>query len=98
MNNILEIVKNCIRRTTGGRVGRLGYLLSFIPYLGLTTIAPYELKGIVAVITLCLIFFVGAKRCHDIGLRGWWQLIPGFFVYLLFARGMKNNNRYGPAL
>jgi len=37
----------------------------------------------------------GAKRCHDTGISGWFQLIPGFYVYLLIKAGEKGNNQYG---
>ena len=35
------------------------------------------------------------KRCHDVGISGWFTLIPIISVfYLLFARGIKNNNNF----
>ena len=38
----------------------------------------------------------GAKRCHDNGKNGFWQLIPVFFIYLLMANPENLTNQYGP--
>ncbi len=32
----------------------------------------------------------GAKRCHEIGLSGWWQIVPFFWVFLLVKKGADN--------
>lgn len=37
----------------------------------------------------------GAKRCHDIGNSGFYQLIPFYVLVMIFAEGEKKNNRYG---
>src|SRR5258708_35751700 len=45
-----------------------------------------------------LLWFVwaqGAKRCHDLGNSGWWQLIPLYGFWLLFADGQHGTNQYG---
>lgn len=84
---------------TGGRVGRLGYFLSYVPYLGLTTINPYkEAQAIIAVLFIGVILLVGIKRCHDLGHSGWWQLIPFYFIWMLIVPGEKVDNQYGPKL
>lgn len=37
----------------------------------------------------------GAKRCHDLSMSGWYQIIPLFPLYLIFARGETGTNAYG---
>ena len=37
----------------------------------------------------------GAKRCHDVGVSGWYQLIPLLPLYLIFATGNEGSNEYG---
>lgn len=82
-----------------GRVGRLGYFISYLPYFILTSVNPVrELQGFIAIFFIGVIIFIGVKRCHDLGHSGWWQLIPLYFVWMLIAPGEKKDNQYEPAV
>ena len=96
MKNCGSYLKECF--STEGRVGRLGYFLSYLPYLILTSANPVqELQVFIAVFFIGVILFIGVMRCHDLGHNGWWQLIPLYFIWMLIAPGEKTDNQYGPA-
>ena len=46
---------------------------------------------------------IAARRLHDLGKSGWWQLLSlipfvnlAFALYLLFFKGEEGENRFGP--
>jgi uncharacterized membrane protein YhaH (DUF805 family) len=93
-----------------GRIRRLEYGLSYIIYtLSIFTIAMVSLAmgdpsgGAIGLLTLILlvplVWFLlaqGAKRCHDRGNSGWWQIIPFYGIWMLFVDGEIGDNEYGP--
>lgn len=50
---------------------------------------------VLLVLSTWLLYAQGAKRCHDTGKSGWWQIIPFFFLVLLFQDGDADPNEYG---
>lgn len=81
-----------------GRVGRLGYFLSFVPYSLLTAFNPGEpfTQILITIVFGGIILLIGIKRCHDLGHSGWWQFIPFYPLWMLIAPGEKEDNQYGP--
>jgi uncharacterized membrane protein YhaH (DUF805 family) len=83
-----------------GRIRRLEYGISTIIYyvvylivLGISTKAP--IMGLVMLPIIWFILAQGAKRCHDRGNSGWYQIIPFYVLWMLFAEGDKEANEYG---
>lgn len=63
--------------------------------LGIAGLIIYFLVWIV----LCWFGFAqNAKRCHDLGHNGWWQLIPFYGIWMGFVKGQETTNQYGEPL
>ena len=89
------------------RIRRIEYGLSYLMYfVGLgcvslisTSVESTLLFAIKAILVIPLCWAVlaqGAKRCHDRGNSGWWQLIPFYVLWMLFADSKTGENDYGP--
>lgn len=89
-----------------GRIRRTEYGLSFIFYVIAAVIVNAIIAsggrdsgaGIIGIAYIPMLWFLwaqGAKRCHDVGNNGWWQLIPFYALWLLFQDGQPGQNQYG---
>ena len=84
--------KGRIRRTEYGISLIIMYIISFILSVLLRT------EEIVIILLLPVYWFrfaQGAKRCHDRGNSGWYQIIPFYGLWMLFADSENSVNDYG---
>lgn len=91
-----------------GRYGRTQYFLTGFASAIIFNIAEYMSRGntdnikgyiclLVMILSLWCCICTATKRCHDLGHNGWWQLIPFYGLWLLFASGEEDDNQYGEA-
>ena len=83
-----------------GRIRRLEYGISFIIYYVAAMTLPLltidnPILGLGYIPLLWFLFAQGTKRCHDRGNPGWWQIIPFYGFWMLFADGDRQSNEYG---
>ena len=87
-----------------GRIRRREYgitILLFIVFRGFQKVIPREMPiellifFIFMIPILWVLYAQGAKRCHDIGKSGWWQIVPFFVLWMLFKDGDVGSNEYG---
>ena len=88
-----------------GRIRRTEYGLSYLIYMSgfvLISLAG-EISQLlllpVGLLIIPMVWFLwaqGAKRCHDRDNSGWFQIIPFYFLWMLFADGDFGSNQYGP--
>jgi len=90
-----------------GRIRRLEYGLSLIMFFTLNVILTIIMEAVgedAAAIALLayipmywFLWAQGAKRCHDLGHNGWYQIIPFYVLWLIFEKGESGGfNEYGP--
>jgi len=95
-----------------GRIGRLRYLAytsgaSVIHAIGLSVVT-IGLAGspaltvaslLLALVVMWFGIITSIKRCHDLGISGWWVLtliIPVIVLAWIFWPGSQGENRFGP--
>ena len=90
-----------------GRIRRTEYCLSFLIYMIwygvinaiMETPDPSAGASVFVLVSFIpMIWFLwaqNAKRCHDRGNSGWYQLIPFYVFVLLFGESDEGSNEYG---
>lgn len=83
-----------------GRIRRTEYALSYLMIVAyaaiLSLIIPNQaIVGLLFIPAYWFGFAQGAKRCHDRNNSGWFQLIPFYGLWMLFAPGDSGENDYG---
>ena len=82
-----------------GRIRRLEYGISYLAYYFIYFLYLQSYSTFMALVFLLSTYVIiaqGAKRCHDRGNSGWFQLIPFYFLWLIFGDGQEGTNEYGP--
>ena len=72
-----------------GRIRRVEYGITILLYAVFSVFwtlikIPFFLQSILSILLLWFLLAQGAKRCHDIGKSGWWQIVPFFELWMLF--------------
>lgn len=85
-----------------GRIRRTEFGVSFIIYFIAISFVNFVVDSgeapIIGFAYIPLLWFLwaqGAKRCHDRGNSGWFQIIPFYVLWMLFAEGEQGINEYG---
>lgn len=86
-----------------GRIRRTEFGLSFIiSVIALALVNAMISAGdgasIIFILYVPIYWFLwaqGAKRCHDLGNSGWYQIIPFYGIWMLFADSDDGINKYG---
>ena len=86
---IQESIRTCFRKYAdfNGRAGRpeFWWWVLFVFLLSIVTqMISHNLATFVSIVTLLPSIAVTARRLHDIGLSGWWQIV-GFIPLLGWA-------------
>lgn len=83
-----------------GRIRRLEFGLTWLIYWAILVfvqvvgeVAP--LAFLILLPSIWIMLAQGCKRCHDLGKSGFWQIIPFYFLFMIFQPGSPEMNEYG---
>ncbi len=83
-----------VRRMEFG-LSRIIYVILFYAVIFLIISSELFFLAILFIPTFWFAIAQGAKRCHDLGNSGWFQLIPFYGLWMLFQDGQSGQNEYG---
>ncbi|MDY0142847.1 MAG: GYF domain-containing protein [Bacteroidales bacterium] len=85
-----------------GRIRRTEYGISFIIFVFVAVFVnsfvksgDFPIAGLAYIPMYWFLWAQGAKRCHDLGNNGWWQIIPFYAFWMIFQNGQPGINEYG---
>lgn len=90
-----------------GRIRRLEYgllyiffIIWYIIFMSITEMNdPNPFLALLAILSIVPAYWYlwaqGAKRCHDRGNSGWYQIIPFYFIIMIFGGSDEGSNEYG---
>lgn len=91
-----------IRRTEYGLSMIIGFVINLFMQVIVGVASGSDAASALLVLYLIMLvpysWFIlaqGAKRCHDRGNSGWYQIIPFYGLWMLFAEGETGTNEYG---
>ncbi|SMC86872.1 DUF805 domain-containing protein [Pedobacter africanus] len=74
----------------------VGFIFGAIGLIDDTESPKNSLTILIAILPgIYFLWAQGAKRCHDRGNSGWYQLIPFYGFWMCFAPGDTTENEYG---
>jgi uncharacterized membrane protein YhaH (DUF805 family) len=78
----------------GQIVGLLMIIIPVIIYTLFSDAMNFEVNSIPILVKIIILtpfyWFTltqNAKRCHDLGKSGWWQIVPFYFIWMIFKKG-----------
>ena len=73
----------------------INFLLSIVDMLLAAVLHFTILSSLFQLAMICPLLGIGARRMHDLGKSGWFQIIPLYNLYLWAQAGQKEANKWG---